>query len=814
MPRKVTLSVLSTLSFIVLVSCPRSDAAPRPLSKSELLALVAGEAVPEDILGEIRLFGLNFKPDTTYISHLKEAGADPKVLAALSAAKVTPTERRDGSSDGSFLRHLSVAGKFVHAGELDEASAELDASLTDDSQKTAAGYVMGEVLIKQDRVQDALAVYSEILEQDPDFPEAHVRLSYAYLNSNEPEEALRQSKAALDRNPDNPVAHVNAGVSYQELGKAEAARSEFLASIRCKPDYDIAYENLGSLLDDLHDYDGAIEQYKKAVALQPANAIAHYDLGVVYGKKGDYIAAIRENREAKRLNPKMLQARQNLGAALMHVDPAAAIAEFRELQAMAPDWPLCHECLGTGFAQLGKFDEAEKEYQLAINSDPGNPEPLVALGDLKESEKDYDAALAQYRKAEQLVPSFAPAHASAGRVLLEKKDFPGAIPELKQAGDLDPTSWANYDSLGQALEGTGNESAAVPAYKQAVSLAPKQRVGPRLHLALALEKQGDWIGALRNYHQAAIDEPTLKVGTVQEYFDAQNKYKSAQERFQQRLSELRASGKPTEADSLEARLRESESAPNVDEAFHDAIQASKQAVMEKRFDDAEAAAKKAIAMAEQIQPRDARLPEAVGQLASVYAWRLDYPSAQDTFKRQLTLMEGLYGKDSPELSQTLHNLAMIAVRQNDAATAEALLNRSVDLNEKAYGENNPGTTEAMRDLASFYARQREFEESEALLLRVIKIYEVIHRPEDGGYTFPLSTLCYVYDQWGKPDKSAECHARMVSLVEKQFGASSPYLVQDLNAEAQALHKLGRNDEAAAVERRTEAIQGSGQTNPH
>jgi hypothetical protein len=70
-----------------------------------------------------------------------------------------------------------------------------------------------------------------------------------------------------------------------------------------------------------------------------------------------------------------------------------------------------------------------------------------------------------------------------------------------------------------------------------------------------------------------------------------------------------------------------------------------------------------------------------------------------------------------------------------------------------------------------------------------------------------------YDQIGNFEKSAACHARMVALGEKRFGADSPYLVQDLTAEAQALRKLGRNDEAAKLEQRTETLH-SAQTNPN
>jgi hypothetical protein len=42
---------------------------------SELLALVAGSALPENVVREITRRGLNFRPDQKYKGQLKEAGA-------------------------------------------------------------------------------------------------------------------------------------------------------------------------------------------------------------------------------------------------------------------------------------------------------------------------------------------------------------------------------------------------------------------------------------------------------------------------------------------------------------------------------------------------------------------------------------------------------------------------------------------------------------------------------------------------------------------------------------------------------------------
>jgi hypothetical protein len=89
----------------------------------------------------------------------------------------------------------------------------------------------------------------------------------------------------------------------------------------------------------------------------------------------------------------------------------------------------------------------------------------------------------------------------------------------------------------------------------------------------------------------------------------------------------------------------------------------------------------------------------------------------------------------------------------------------------------------------------------------------MYAPYDYRIAIPVTSLCQVYDQWGKPDKSEPCHARLVALVEKQFGFDSPYLVRDLTAEADALRKLGRNEEADKLQHRLDSLRPA-QANPN
>ena len=188
--------MIACLICTICGSCPITKADPRPLGKTELLALVAANVLPENIASEIRSYGLDFKPDDAYNSLLKSAGADPKVFAALAAATTKNDGKPDRPADTGQLQHLSNAGKLIRTGHFDGAVAELTASLASDSDNPASGFVMGDILIKQKRFEAASQVYSEILRKNPDFPEVHTRLRLTY--NEDPKKWGREMKPKFD----------------------------------------------------------------------------------------------------------------------------------------------------------------------------------------------------------------------------------------------------------------------------------------------------------------------------------------------------------------------------------------------------------------------------------------------------------------------------------------------------------------------------------------------------------------------------------------------------------------------------------------
>src|SRR5260370_24621119 len=238
------------LFMFMLVGCRAvigSTTSPGPLRQTELLALVAGNALPENIVNEIRARGLAFRMDDSFRAQLTAAGAAPSILAALAAVKPPAQQASEDKPHPALLQHIAAAANLTKDKHYDEATYELTATLKGNFEKFEIGFVMGELLRQQERWAESAAVYNEVLRQDPDFPEAHTKLSYLLYRLGNAEQAWPDARIALARTPENAEAHKNAGLGLETLNKFDAAALEYKEALRIKPDYQAVHLDLGIL---------------------------------------------------------------------------------------------------------------------------------------------------------------------------------------------------------------------------------------------------------------------------------------------------------------------------------------------------------------------------------------------------------------------------------------------------------------------------------------------------------------------------------------------------------------------------------------
>lgn len=802
--------LLIVLLLVTSTAYSAPPTAPKPLRRPELIALVAGQALPANIVHAIKVRGLSFHPTDEYRAQLKTAGADASVIAALNQAKAPDSPSPQDKWERELVQHLTNAGDRIRNNHFDDAVGDLTAALTASVDVPEAGFVMGGILRQKEEWPQAAAVYTEVLREDPNFPEAHTKLSFILYRLSNFDAALREAKLVIAENPDNAEAHKNLGLALFGSGKSEAAMGEYREALRLKPDYSAVHYNLGLLFDRQRDPQNAIAEFRKAVKFDPTVTSYHYNLGTALGENGDPDGAIAELREAKRLDPTKPEIRLNLAANLEHRDMNAAVKEFLELEKIAPNFQVCQKCLASALHVTGDDKAALERYRRAAELDPYDPDVPLQLGGIFEEQKNYDGALAQFRKAEQIADNYGAAHLAVGRVLLAKKEYASALQELKKAAALAPADAPTQDMLARALRDSGDIQGAMTAFKEAQALDPKLS-SAMLGLAQIFEAKGDWPHAIDLYKRAALADAAYNSAThnfeaYRSHDDAQPQYRLAQARLDEHIRTLKAAGKAKEVADLEAALTVAEAGADVSIQLQQLVQAGDEARNQRRFPEAEISYRKAIELAEKSAPNDDLLITALEHLGGVYGFRQNFSAADETLHRALALIAKKFGPSSDRAVDTLGLLVGNSVAQKDLAAAENYALRAVQLSEKQPGETTPVLANSLRMIASLYTMEKSFDKAKPYLVRATDMSEKLYGAQDYRAVMPLYALCSVEDHTDGPAITEACYSRLLAAMETIYGPSHPAMLEPLNGYAKSLRGLGRTDEATKVEQRVESIK--------
>ena len=219
---------------------------------------------------------------------------------------------------------------------------------------------------------------------------------------------------------------------------------------------------------DLHT---AGEFFERAIAADPTYAGAYAGLAQTYllipvfgaGKPPDFFPkATVAARKAIELDETSSEGRTALAMLLLFdFKFAPSEQEFRRAIELNPNYATAHHWFGNSLlVTLGRFDEAIKEGQRAVELDPLSLIINADLGSTLIIARRYDEAIAQLRKTLVLDGNFAYAHWNLGEALYLKGDITGAIAEYEKAAALDddPEILA---LLGRAYAETGKKEKAL-----------------------------------------------------------------------------------------------------------------------------------------------------------------------------------------------------------------------------------------------------------------------------------------------------------------------------------------------------------------
>jgi len=233
---------------------------------------------------------------------------------------------------------------------------------------------LGDILVPQGRVPEAIGHFQKAIRINPADAEPHYNLGQIYVIQGRLDEAIEQYKEVIRLKPDDQEAHYHLGVVLGMRGRLDEAIEQYRKALEISPNYIDARGNLANVLAAQGKFDAAIPEYQQTLKLAPTSAQAHFRFGQALQAQHQYKAASTEYQKALSLDPQHLQVRISL-AWLLATSPEASLRDGKRAVELAGqahaiaggESPQLLDTLAAADAEAGQFDEAIKAAKRALN---------------------------------------------------------------------------------------------------------------------------------------------------------------------------------------------------------------------------------------------------------------------------------------------------------------------------------------------------------------------------------------------------------------------------------------------------------------
>lgn len=221
--------------------------------------------------------------------------------------------------------------------------------------------------------KDSERLFAHTVAVTRDNSVARVNLGVALEEKGRTNEALVQYQEALRIDPNRPAVHNNIANVLSTMGQREQALTHYQEALRLQPGAPLAHLNLATLLIEMGRHDEGMRQYAETAQLAPDDPRAPYLMGKERAKRNQGAEAIAHLREALRRNGSDVRALVLL-ARILASDENATIRDGREAVRLAEranqlsggEQPVVLDALAMAYAEAGRFEEAQRMAQRAI----------------------------------------------------------------------------------------------------------------------------------------------------------------------------------------------------------------------------------------------------------------------------------------------------------------------------------------------------------------------------------------------------------------------------------------------------------------
>jgi len=413
--------------------------------------------------------------------------------------------RRIDPSDAGAHNNLGVL--YYQKGLVEDAIAAFTRALELDPKMQVAQRNLEIAYHDTGYYDRRVAQLQERLRQAPDDRDARWELGRAYAILGAHEEATAEFEQLLAHSPKDVAAIIQLGLAEKNRGRPEAATEWFRRAVELEPDSTVVHFYLGEIYYNRGLNDEALVALERAVELNPDNANAHYLMAFVLGDLGRHQDARVASKRAIQLNPPLARAQTNLS--LERYTAERKSQERRQRLAPEPqvvEGELAHYNLGLAFRQKGYYNEALKEYRLALERGEDRRLTLQAMAELHLLKRDLAAALELYDTLLREVPDSPKLWNERGVVLHQAGRPEDALASYRQAVEVDRKYALAWNNLGVVQAHGAAADPAIEAFRTALRLQGTFSAA-RLNLALLLFQLRRFQLALEAYRHVLSSDP-------------------------------------------------------------------------------------------------------------------------------------------------------------------------------------------------------------------------------------------------------------------------------------------------------------------
>ncbi|WP_034293727.1 tetratricopeptide repeat protein [Herbaspirillum sp. RV1423] len=288
----------------------------------------------------------------------------------------------------------------MHENDYAAAETALRKAVSADSKNSEYLANLATCVLKQDRIDDSIALYEEAIKFNTENKDARIGLANALHEKNDPEASIAYFEDAVKRAPDAPGPLSHLGKALIDAKKYKEAVAVLLKSLELQIDFAPAHTNLGVAFQEMNMLGDALECHKTSLLLDPTDIYAQNKIADTYIKQKNYDKA---NEHYKRIIE------------------------------LAPKDPNSYTKLASSyFSNEDRYEDAMALFHKALEVDPKHPLTLNNVGATMYDYGETKASLQYFRDALALKPNYLTAqhNLALGQLL---------------AGDL-KEGWANHES--------------------------------------------------------------------------------------------------------------------------------------------------------------------------------------------------------------------------------------------------------------------------------------------------------------------------------------------------------------------------------